>query len=240
MKKISFKLIALCFSYTIILFGSLLIISHLSDVVNVSNSLTDYNRLTIILDAGHGGEDGGAVAADGSLEKHYNLDIAKRLEKILILYGFNVIMTRTEDKMTCDDNLTSQRQKKISDIRNRLNIIESTDNSIFVSIHQNNFNDPSQKGIQVFYSKNNFQSRVLAESIQNSVVSSIQINNKRKVKKSGTEIYLLYHSEIPSVMVECGFLSNPEDLSLLDDECYKQKLSMCIADGILKFVTLNR
>ncbi len=191
---------------------------------------------TVIIDAGHGGEDGGAVAYDGSLEKNFNLDIALRLQKILELYGLNVIMTRTEDKMTCDDNLKTQRQKKISDIRNRLEIINRFSNAIFVSIHQNKFSDSRQEGTQVFYSPGNLNSKKLADCIQNTVVANLQKNNKRKTKKSGTEIFLLYHSTIPAVMVECGFLSNSNDLLLLKTNDYKNQIATLVADGIINYV----
>lgn len=198
-------------------------------------SVNHDDRYTVIIDAGHGGEDGGAVAYDGSLEKNFNLDIALRLQKILELYGFNVIMTRTEDKMTCDDNLKTQRQKKISDIRNRLEIINRFSNAIFVSIHQNKFSDSRQEGTQVFYSPVNLNSKKLADYIQNTVVANLQKNNKRKTKKSGTEIFLLYHSTIPSVMVECGFLSNSNDLSLLKTDDYKNQIATLVADGIINY-----
>ena len=202
--------------------------------LETTSSIPD-NSYTVIIDAGHGGEDGGAVAYDGSLEKNFNLDIALRLQKILELYGFNVIMTRTEDKMTCDDNLKTQRQKKISDIRNRLEIINKFSNAIFVSIHQNKFSDSRQEGTQVFYSPVNLNSKKLADYIQNAVVANLQKNNKRKTKKSGTEIFLLYHSTIPAVMVECGFLSNSNDLSLLKTDDYKNQIATLVADGIINY-----
>lgn len=190
---------------------------------------------TIIVDAGHGGEDGGAVAEDGTCEKNINLDIALKVEKILKFYGFNVIMTRTQDVMTCDDGLKTQREKKISDIHNRFRIITENKNAIFVSIHQNKFYDKSQCGAQMFYSTNNLKSKILADSIQKSISTDLQAENKRLTKKSGTDIYLLYHSEIPAVLVECGFLSNENDLSLLKSDEYRQKLAILIADGIIKY-----
>ena len=189
----------------------------------------------IIVDAGHGGEDGGAIALDNSAEKNYNLDIALRLQKILSLNGYNVIMTRSDDVMTCDEGLKTIRSKKVSDIRNRFKIIESNPDAVFVSIHQNKFSDTTQHGTQVFYSGNNSESNVLADSIQKTVVENIQPDNKRQTKKSGTEIFLLYHSEIPSVLVECGFISNNEDLQKLKTEEYKLQMAMLIADGIIKY-----
>lgn len=187
---------------------------------------------TIILDAGHGGEDGGAIALDGSNEKDYNLEIALKLKNILEMNGYNVIMTRTEDIMTCDDNLKTIRSKKVSDIHNRFALTEKYSDAVFVSIHQNKFSDTRQKGTQVFYSKNNPQSKILADSIQNSIKLNLQPDNSRLTKPSGTEIYLLYYAKIPAVLVECGFLSNSEDLTKLKNNDYKTKLAMLIAEGI--------
>lgn len=201
-----------------------------------TNGFEVNNDLTLIIDAGHGGEDGGAVAPDGSLEKDYNLDIALRLINLLKIYGYNVVPTRTHDAMTCDDGLKTQREKKISDIRNRLKLLNSFPNPVYISIHQNKFADSTQKGSQVFYSKNNQLSKSLANEIQKSIVLNLQNENQRKIKQSGTEIYLLYHSTVPSVLVECGFLSNSDDLSKLKNIEYRNELSIAIADGIINFL----
>lgn len=229
----------LCVSLSFIFFVTFIIlipvhVYHLN-YSSVFSHNDDDNSPVIIVDAGHGGEDGGAVATDNTLEKDLNLDIALKLQEILILYGFNVIMTRSEDIMTCDDNLSTQRAKKISDIRNRFKIIDKNPGAVFVSIHQNNFYDKSQKGVQVFYSPNNADSKTLADCIQKSFVSTIQPDNKRLTKKSGTSIFLLYHSKIPSVLVECGFLSNNTDLSNLKNEEYRTKTALIIADGIINY-----
>ncbi len=220
---------------TTVLFVFLPILLKNEKILDVFSAKSSHTVNTVILDAGHGGEDGGAVAKDGTLEKDINLDITLKLEKILKFYGFKVIMTRTTDTMTCDENLNTQRQKKISDIKNRFEIISTNEDAIFVSIHQNKFNDSSQKGTQVFYSKNNSESKILADSIQKSIVNFSQPQNKRIIKKSGTDIYLLYHAQIPAVMVECGFISNNEDLNNLKNDEYKSKMALLIADGILKY-----
>lgn len=232
MKKYNIHILMFSLLILFLIFISVFISrDYIKTSLNKQNSV----KLTVIIDAGHGGEDGGAVAPDGSLEKDFNLDIALKLEKILNMYGFDVIMTRREDKMTCSDGLTTQRQKKVSDIRNRLKLIENNPNSIFVSIHQNNFSDCNQYGTQVFYSGNNLKSKTLADCIQQSVVKNLQLNNKRIIKKSGTEIFLLYKSKVPSVLVECGFLSNIKELELLKTDTYRQKLAIMIADGIIKY-----
>lgn len=193
-------------------------------------------KQTVIIDAGHGGDDGGAIGIDGTVEKDINLDIALKLEKLLKFYGFDVIMTRTEDIMTCDDGLDSLRKRKISDIHNRFDVLEKNPDAVFISIHQNKFEDNSQHGTQVFYSGNNDESKLLAESIQNSIVSVLQPDNSRVVKKSGSGIYLLYHAKLPAVLVECGFISNPAEVKKLNDENYRMKIAILIADGLIKYL----
>lgn len=193
-------------------------------------------KQTVIIDAGHGGDDGGAIGIDGTVEKDINLDIALKLEKLLKFYGFDVIMTRTEDIMTCDDGLDSLRKRKVSDIHNRFDVLEKNPDAVFISIHQNKFEDNSQHGTQVFYSGNNDESKLLAESIQNSIVSVLQPDNSRVVKKSGSGIYLLYHAKLPAVLVECGFISNPAEVKRLNDEKYRMKIAFLIADGLIKYL----
>lgn len=193
-------------------------------------------KQTVIIDAGHGGDDGGAIGIDGTVEKDINLDIALKLEKLLNFYGFDVIMTRTEDIMTCDDGLDSLRKRKVSDIHNRFDVLEKNPDAVFISIHQNKFEDNSQHGTQVFYSGNNDESKLLAESIQNSIVSVLQPDNSRVVKKSGSGIYLLYHAKLPAVLVECGFISNPAEVKKLNDEKYRMKIAILIADGLIKYL----
>lgn len=193
-------------------------------------------KQTVIIDAGHGGDDGGAIGIDGTVEKDINLDIALKLEKLLKFYGFDVIMTRTEDIMTCDDGLDSLRKRKVSDIHNRFDVLEKNPDAVFISIHQNKFEDNSQHGTQVFYSGNNDESKLLAELIQNSIVSVLQPDNSRVVKKSGSGIYLLYHAKLPAVLVECGFISNPAEVKKLNDEKYRMKIAILIADGLIKYL----
>lgn len=190
---------------------------------------------TVILDAGHGGADGGAVAPDGTLEKHINLRITLKIKALLELNGYNVILTRNSDESIHDEQAETLRQKKVSDIRNRKKVIDSHPDAIFVSIHQNKFYESSVHGAQVFYSKNNALSSFLAQSISESIVAEIQSDNPRQIKKSGTEIYLLYNSKIPSVMVECGFLSNNDDLNNLKNESFQKKLALAITKGIVNY-----
>ncbi|MCQ2483776.1 MAG: N-acetylmuramoyl-L-alanine amidase [Clostridia bacterium] len=235
MKKRTVLTVIFCFAFIVLFSVFFYFFSDISKAVVLQKRIDSLP--TIIVDAGHGGADGGAVALDNTAEKDYNLDIALKLEQILKINGFKVIMTRTEDIMTCDEGLNSLRSKKVSDIHNRFGLIENNPDAIFISIHQNKFPDSSQHGTQVFYSGNNSESKILADTIQQTIVNAIQKDNVRQTKKSGTQIYLLYHSKIPSVLVECGFISNYEDLQKLRTDEYKTMMAMLIADGIIKYKT---
>ena len=190
---------------------------------------------TVIIDAGHGGPDGGTSADDGTLEKEINLKIATKLNEILQSMGVNTVMIRTEDVSIHDASAETIRQKKISDIKNRLKIINETDNAVFVSTHQNHFSDSKYSGTQVFYSKNDPLSQTLANSIRLPIITYLQTENTREIKQSGTDIYLLYHAQKPSVMVECGFLSNKEEAAKLKNDSYQQQLAFLIAIGIMDY-----
>ena len=189
----------------------------------------------IIIDPGHGGEDGGTSSADGIIEKDINLSISRKLDILLTLCGYNTLMTRNEDKLIYNGSHKSMRSKKVSDIRNRMSVIENNSESVFLSIHQNYFTQQKYNGAQVFYSPNNPESKLIADYIQNSVRESLQTGNERKSKKSGKEIYLLHHSKTPSVMVECGFMSNPTEAALLNDEEYQIKMSLVILNGLNEY-----
>lgn len=188
----------------------------------------------IIIDAGHGGEDGGAVANDGTVEKDLNLDIALKLNDIMSVMGYKTHLIRTTDTAIHSSGDTI-RQRKISDIKNRFAIMNKYDDCIYVSIHQNKFNDTGVHGAQTFYSPNNNESRVLADFIQKSISSQLQKENRRVIKKSGTDIYLLYNATKPTVMVECGFVSNDNELKKLKDNDYQNKMAISIALGIINY-----
>ena len=234
--KIGIKIVIAIITAFLIILSAMLYLTFMANSSAAETSSNPFMQKTIIVDAGHGGDDGGAIGIDGTVEKDINLDIALKLEKILKFYGFNVIMTRTEDVMTCDDGLDSLRKRKVSDIHNRFDLMRKNPDAVFISVHQNKFEDTSQHGTQVFYSGNNEKSKVLAEAIQTSITSAVQPENGRVVKKSGSEIYLLYHAEIPAVLVECGFISNPDEVKKLKDESYRMKLAILIADGLLKYL----
>lgn len=220
-----------------IIFGGIIggtAVINLFSAVDVSVSNPKYK--TVIIDAGHGGPDGGTSAEDGTLEKNINLQIAVKLDEFLKSMGIETVMIRSEDISVHDDYAKTIREKKISDIKNRLSVIENTDSAVFVSIHQNHFSQSKYSGLQVFYSKNNQESRSLADFVRQSVITSLQPENSREIKESGSDIYLLYHATVPAVMVECGFLSNYEEAQKLKDEEYQRKLAFLIALGITDFI----
>ncbi len=205
------------------------------DNISSENKLNDKN-LTVIIDAGHGGFDGGASTEDGVTEKGINLNIALYLKEYLNFFGFDVVMTRETDTSTESEGLTTIRSKKSSDLHNRMSLMEETDNAIFVSIHQNHFSSPKYKGAQVFYSPEfSEQSSLLADNIQESIVYYLQKDNTRQIKPCGTSVYLIYKAIKPAVLVECGFLSNTEDAENLQNEIYQKKIALCIAIGILNY-----
>lgn len=193
---------------------------------------------TFVLDAGHGGEDGGASDQLGRTEKNINLAVTKDLQQLLLASGYHVVMTRTTDT-SLSDPLKTIRERKVSDIHNRMKIIESQESCIFVSIHQNRFEQSKYYGTQVFYSNNDKGSKELAESIRGRVVSLLQKDNTRSVKPATSSIYLLWHAKVPAVLVECGFLSNPEEAEKLNRDDYQHKMAFAIYCGLLDFCGAN-
>lgn len=184
---------------------------------------------TIVIDAGHGGKDGGAIGLDGTLEKELNLEISGVLCELLRASGYNVVMTRTDDAMlTTDDGRGSEKSR---DLRQRLTIASRYSDSVMVSIHCNKFPSEKCKGLQVYHSESELAEST-AKSIQSSVCALLQPDNNRKVKKADSSIYLLDRAVTPSVLIECGFLSNARELELLNDEGYRKKLALAILCGI--------
>lgn len=191
---------------------------------------------TVIIDAGHGGEDGGAIGFGDVYEKDLNLSIALMLSDILKLNGINTVLTRSEDILLYDKNSDYQGQKKVQDLATRRKIAESYENAIFVSIHMNAFPEEKYSGLQVYYSKNEPSSKALAENIQDITKELLLPENNRKCKEAGKNIYLLDRLECPAVLVECGFLSNKEECARLSEREYRQKLALCLASAVTKYV----
>lgn len=231
-KTIAFTSISLCiFLFFVSLITFLSIKAHRDNL----------NPL-VIIDPGHGGEDGGAVGKNGTVEKNINLEIALNFRDILHFLGYDTVMTREKDKAIYDEDAIKLRQKKRSDLKNRLSIIHkhSGPDSIFVSIHQNKFPNEKYSGTQIFYSSNNPNSDDLALKIRENIVNQIQKNNEREIKESKSEIFLLKNSKIPSVVVECGFLSNADEEKKLNDKNYQKKLALCMFFGVNDFFNSSK
>lgn len=208
-----------------------------SERMSVTDNKPYHNTPTVIIDAGHGGFDGGATTSDGYPEKHINLKIACYLRDLLLFSGFNVVMTRTEDVSLEDSGLSTIREKKSSDIHNRMRIMAETPDAIFISIHQNHYSSEKYWGMQVFYSRNfGESSQIIAECIQETVTELLQTDNARQIKECGTSVYLMYNAVKPAVLVECGFLSNYKESELLKTDDYQKKISYCIYIGLLKYL----
>lgn len=203
------------------------------DYVNAMASEND--KRIVVIDAGHGGEDPGAVGADGVYEKNLNLDIAFELGKALSDKGYAVVYTRTEDKLLYLDSENIRGLRKISDLKNRCKIAAEYPNAMFISIHMNSFGDSRYSGLQVYYSEKNEESKMLASNIQASVKSVLQQDNKRVIKP-GRDMYLLENVENVAVLVECGFLTNAEECEKLSEKEYQKQLSSAIVCGIIEYV----
>ncbi|MCH5197912.1 MAG: N-acetylmuramoyl-L-alanine amidase [Oscillospiraceae bacterium] len=232
------KIVLSFFAFAFIFISSVFVISYYSQQgINAVNSESqNFIAETIILDAGHGGEDGGAVAADGTVEKDLNLMITKDVAAYFELFGIPYIPVRTEDISVCDEGLGTIRERKSSDILNRFALVNSIKNSILLSIHQNFYSDAKYSGTQVFYSDNNDSSKLLAGEIRKSVVEALAPDNTRKIKPSDSSIYLLYKAQTTSVLVECGFISNSSELEKLKSPVYDSQLAYFIFKGLLNYL----
>lgn len=202
----------------------------------IDNTSSDF-KPTIIIDAGHGGEDSGAVSTDNILEKNLNLEISLKLRDLFVYSGFEVLLTRETDIMLQSNNKNLSRKQ--SDLQNRVDIFNSSVDNVVISIHQNKFEQEQYSGTQVFFSQNNADSEYLASSIQTCVKSLIQKDNDREIKKAGSDIYILDNCNVPAVLVECGFLSNQEEKLRLSDDRYQSELTYCIYLGFLEYYYRN-
>ncbi|MBR2020736.1 MAG: N-acetylmuramoyl-L-alanine amidase [Clostridia bacterium] len=199
-----------------------------------SQSTSAPRPITVVIDAGHGGEDGGAVSASGIYEKDLNLAIAKQLCDLLTANGVTVVMTRTTDTLLYDRNVDYHGRKKALDLAARRRIAEETENAIFVSIHMNAYPLPQYSGLQVWYSKHHPESHTLADTLQSNAQRVLQPQNNRKTKAAGSNIYLLHHLTCPAILVECGFLSNAAEAEQLNTPEYQKELAFVIALAILE------
>lgn len=195
-------------------------------------------KRTVIIDAGHGGEDSGAIGVSGVLEKDLNLEIAAELGELFTKEGYAVVYTRTKDKLLYEEHQNIKGIRKISDLKNRCKIAAEYPNSLFVSIHMNSFSNQKYSGLQVYYSPKNEESRNLASSVQTSVKNSLQTENERKIKK-GEGMYVLENVDNVAILIECGFLTNPDECEKLSQKEYQKSLSFSIFCGIIEYIEKN-
>ena len=190
-------------------------------------------RSCIVIDAGHGGIDGGATSCTGVLESQINLEIALRLRDMMGFLGYDTAMVRTTDTSIYTEGNTIAAQK-VSDLKERVKLVNGTSNSLLVSIHQNTFTDSQYSGAQVFYAGNE-ESKVLAASLQSAFIKTLNTNSNRKIQSS-QGIYLMQNITRPGVLIECGFLTNPQEEAKLRNEAYQTKMVCVIGICIAQFL----
>ena len=188
---------------------------------------------TVAIDSGHGGIDPGKIGVGGIYEKNVNLAIAKKLKILLEQSGITVIMTRSDDNGLYNESDTN---KKASDMKKRCSIINESNADAVVSIHQNSYVSGESRGAQVFYYKQSAEGKKLAGIIQRHIVNEADTTNKR-VEKADSTYYLLLHTNVPAVIVECGFLSNPEEAGRLNSDSYQQKIAGSIYNALMEYLT---
>ncbi len=217
-------ILAIIFTYSI----------YLRQAQTVSTFSTPVAKKIIVIDPGHGGIDAGA-SGNGAVEKEINLEIAHYLKAFIEENGGTAIMTRTSDTNTADPNRSKTVSQKKSDLEQRKKLPEKSNADIFISIHMNKFSESKYKGAQVFCAPSSSESKALGEMIQASLIKNADPENTRKLK-DGKSIYILKGAKIPSVLIECGFLSNPEEAKLLQNESYQQKIAWSIFMGLSEYL----
>lgn len=189
---------------------------------------------TLVLDAGHGGEDGGAVSLTGVPESTLNLSIVLKLDQLLGLYGQVPVVLRTEDRSLHDESAETLREKKVSDLHNRVSAVEKTADAVLLSVHQNTFTNQKYHGAQVFFAPTD-QSQDFAVAMQETLRTALDPDNARQAKAVPDTVYLMTHISCPGILVECGFLSNPEEEALLRSAAYQNKLAAAMAAAWLQY-----
>lgn len=192
---------------------------------------TRHNR-TLVIDPGHGGEDGGAVSYSGVPESSINLSVALKCDQVAGLFGIPVILLRNTDVSLAAPEAETLREKKRSDLQTRVDIVNGTADAFLLSIHQNQFTDPRYSGAQVFYRPDE-PSRLWAVGTQELLRTALAPENDRQAKQIPDEIYLMSHIQCPAILVECGFLSNPEEDRLLQSENYQRRISIVLISSFL-------
>ena len=202
-------------------------------VTSFSENLDTVRKHCIVIDPGHGGEDGGAVSDSGISESVYNLEISLRLNDLINLLGYQTKMIRYADVSVYTKGETLS-EKKISDLKERVRVVNETDGALLLSIHQNYYADSRYSGAQTFYADTD-GSESLAKDLQADFVSVLNPGSRRMAKKSNG-VYLMEHIRCPGVLIECGFLSNPPETRLLKTEAYQKKLCSVIATVTCRYL----
>ena len=228
------KRIVFIISVLIISFSFIVINGNVYGESDFITTSSETNGYTIILDAGHGQPDGGAESEDGVSEEEINLKIVLKLQELLEQSGYTVILTRSDENGIYDLDSNTLKDKKISDLQNRVILANSKEADIFVSIHLNKTEQSQYYGWQTFYQEGNEDSKNLADNIQNNLNYTIQKENKREIL-SLTGKYIMDNVEIPTVTVECGFLSNTEEAIQLATDEYQSELAWGIYTGIIEY-----
>lgn len=191
--------------------------------------------VSVILDAGHGGLDGGAVSKNGTAEAPITLEISKKTQAVMGFVGISSVLTRETEQSLGYDPLASLRDNKNTDLQKRLKIAGNYPDSVFISVHLNQFSQEKYCGAQTFYGICNSKSESLAEKLQEQMVALLDPGNTRKAKKIPGSVYLMEHVENPAVTLECGFLSNPKEESLLKNDVYQVKIALAVMSGYLNY-----
>lgn len=189
----------------------------------------------IIIDAGHGGEDPGAIGVGGVLEKDINLSVALEMGKAFEEKGYVVVYTRTDDRLLYAENENIKGIRKISDLKNRCKFAAKYPEALFVSIHMNSFGEAKYSGVQVYYKEGSEASSKLANTVQSKVKNDLQPDNNRKIK-AGKDIYVLENISNEAILIECGFLTNKEECKKLSEKEYQKQLSFSIVCGIIEYI----
>lgn len=225
--KMEQKVIVTCM--TVFLLAAMVVLSRQAAIYTMT--ARDEKEKIVVIDVGHGGNDPGKVGVNQILEKDVNLEIALKLERVLKQSDLIVVMTRTTDCGLYDENATN---KKAQDMHRRIQFMEDQHADLVVSIHQNSFHDSSVCGPQCFYYANSESGQQVASILQNTLNQGLEIESPRQ-EKANDSYYILKKSAMPTVIVECGFLSNPEDAKKLSDDTYQEKLAFQIYLGIQKY-----
>ncbi len=210
---------------------------YINDVSTSTFSPLKFDHV-VIIDAGHGGEDGGAVSVSGAIESQINLEIALRLDSLMGLFGVPTVLLRDSDISLHDSSAQTLRQKKNSDLKNRVKIIESFDEPTVISIHQNTYTNSKYCGAQVFYANGDLSSS-FAQITQDVLRQTLNPDNDRKIKPTPDNVYLMNHISCQALLVECGFLSNPKEDQLLQSETYQTRIAASLTGAYLQFQCTN-